>query len=81
MTNSLHSIDEQLLALKEKLHGTVGNHLDHMVAGFGNCLNHMVAGFGQIREALGEQVEREKLWDNETGAGVAEKLEGIASKL
>ena len=48
-------LDEKIRALKEELHGTVGNRLDHFVA-----------SFGKIQEALGEQSEREKLWANET---------------
>jgi hypothetical protein len=53
--DKLHSLEEQLQTLKEKLHGTVGN-----------CLNHMVEDFETIQEALGKQYEREKLLDNET---------------
>ena len=55
----LHSnetlLDEKIRALKEELHGTIGNRLDHFVA-----------SFGKIQEALGEQSELEKLRANET---------------
>jgi chromosome segregation ATPase len=53
--DKLHIIDKQLRVVKEKLHGTAGN-----------CLNHMVADFRKIQEALGKQYRREKLRDNET---------------
>jgi hypothetical protein len=53
--DKLHCLDEQLRTLKEKLHGTVWN-----------CLNHMLEGFEKIQEALVKQYEQEKLCDNET---------------
>ena len=48
-------LNKKIRALKEELHGTVGNRLDHFVA-----------SFGKIQEALDEHSKLEKLRANKT---------------